>query len=185
MGENVFDKLTIRKAHDLDAAVIWSILEEAIVKRRDEGSNQWQDGYPNLEVVKRDIEQGYGYVCVRDELILGYFALIFSDDPAYAFIEGSWLTSGNYAVVHRVAVSQLNYIKGLATWMLIQLEEICIQNQVNSIRADTNFDNLPMLRIFEKLGYQFCGQVYLRGSARKAFEKMLSESDASMSRDQE
>jgi hypothetical protein len=39
--------------------------------------------------------------------------------------------------------------------------------------VDTNFDNLPMLNIFEKLGYTYCGEVYFRGSARRAYEKVL------------
>jgi hypothetical protein len=30
-----------------------------------------------------------------------------------------------------------------------------------------------MLKLFEKLGYQYCGEVYFRGSARKAFEKVI------------
>ncbi len=173
MDKHDLGNLKIRKAVMSDAVAIWSILEEAINKRKEEGSNQWQDGYPNLDVVKKDIELAHGYVCIHEEKVVGYFALIFANDPAYEYIEGAWLTSGDYAVVHRVAVSQLHYIKGMATWMLTQLEEICLRNQVKSIRADTNFDNLPMLRIFEKLGYQLCGQVYMRGSARHAFEKIL------------
>jgi hypothetical protein len=28
-----------------------------------------------------------------------------------------------------------------------------------------------MMAIFEKLGYSYCGEVHLRGSARKAYEK--------------
>ncbi len=39
---------------------------------------------------------------------------------------------------------------------------------------DTNFDNTPMLRILEKLGYTYCGEVYFRGSARRAYEKVLA-----------
>lgn len=30
-----------------------------------------------------------------------------------------------------------------------------------------------MLKIIEKLGYKYCGEVYFRGVARKAFEKLL------------
>ena len=40
-------------------------------------------------------------------------------------------------------------------------------------KLDTNFDNAPMLKILDKLGYTYCGEVFFRGSARKAFEKIL------------
>ena len=53
------------------------------------------------------------------------------------------------------------------------IEDFAIKNKIYSIKADTNFDNLAMISIFEKIGYTFCGEVYFRGSPRKAFEKTL------------
>ncbi|MFT4092143.1 MAG: hypothetical protein QM640_00795 [Niabella sp.] len=41
--------------------------------------------------------------------------------------------------------------------------------------VDTNFDNAPMLHILNKLGYIYCGEVFFRGAARKAFEKVLEK----------
>ena len=52
-------------------------------------------------------------------------------------------------------------------------QELAISKNVYSIKVDTNFDNLAMLHIFNKLEYQYCGQVYFRGSARRAYEKIL------------
>jgi hypothetical protein len=40
--------------------------------------------------------------------------------------------------------------------------------------VDTNFDNVPMLKIFNKLGYVYCGEVLLMGAPRKAYEKVIS-----------
>ena len=40
-------------------------------------------------------------------------------------------------------------------------------------KVDTNFDNVAMLHILKKLGYTYCGEVYLAGGERKAFEKLL------------
>jgi len=45
----------LRKALPSEAEIIWNILQQAIERRRKDGSRQWQDGYPNLEVVKMDI----------------------------------------------------------------------------------------------------------------------------------
>lgn len=36
-----------------------------------------------------------------------------------------------------------------------------------------NFDNAAMLHILKKLGYTYCGEVYLAGGERKAFETSL------------
>ena len=53
-----------RKAFPSDASRIWEILQQAILKRKEEGSNQWQDGYPNSEVIKKDISKEIGYVLI-------------------------------------------------------------------------------------------------------------------------
>ena len=52
-------------------------------------------------------------------------------------------------------------------------EEIALKNNIISIKVDTNFDNIAMLKIFEKLGYTYCGEVQLRAGIRKAFEKVI------------
>ena len=163
-----------RKATLSEINPIWDILQQAIIRRKNDGSNQWQDGYPNLEVVKKDIEKESGYVLTEGEKIIGYIAVLINDEPAYEKIEGEWLTNDDFVLFHRVAIAE-NYLgKGLAKMMINYIEDFALKNKINSIKADTNFDNFAMLNIFEKLGYNYCGQVYLRGNPRKAFEKVLN-----------
>ena len=163
----------LRKAQIPEAEIIWQILQQAIERRRKDGSNQWQDGYPNQEVVKTDISLGKGYVLEIDNAIAAYAALVFNDEPAYNEIIGDWLTIDDFLVIHRVAVSDDFLGKGIAVLLFQKLEDFAKEHQVFSIKVDTNFDNLAMLHILEKLNYQYCGEVYFRGSARKAFEKVL------------
>lgn len=166
--------LILRKARISEAEIIWQILQQAIERRRKDGSNQWQDGYPNLEVVKTDIFLGKGYVLEIDNAIAAYAALVFNDEPAYNEIIGNWLTNDDFLVIHRVAVSDDFLGKGIAVLLFQKLEEFAKENQVFSIKVDTNFDNLAMLHILEKLNYHYCGEVFFRGGARKAFEKVLT-----------
>lgn len=170
---NSTEQLVLRKAVLSEVPSIWEILQDAIEQRRLDGSTQWQDGYPNELSVKSDIENGYGYVFTEDESILAYAAIIFDKEPAYENIEGKWLTDGTYTVVHRVAVSKLAKGKGIATKLFQSIEGLSVENKINSIKVDTNFDNTPMLKILDRLKYTYCGEVYFRGSARKAFEKRL------------
>ena len=164
----------LRKAQIPEAEIIWQILQQAIERRRKDGSNQWQDGYPNQEVVKTDISLGKGYVLEIDNAIAAYAALVFNDEPAYKEIIGDWLTNDDFLVIHRVAVSNDFLGKGIAVLLFQKLEDFAKEHHVFSIKVDTNFDNLAMLHILEKLNYQYCGEVYFRGGARKAFEKVLS-----------
>jgi len=170
---NSTEQLVLRKAVLSEIPAIWEILQDAIEQRRLDGSSQWQDGYPNELSIKNDIENGYGYVFTEDESILAYAAIIFDKEPAYENIEGKWLTDDDYTVVHRVAVSKLAKGKGIATKLFESIEGLSVENKIYSIKVDTNFDNTPMLKILDRLKYTYCGEVYFRGSARKAFEKRL------------
>jgi hypothetical protein len=57
------------------------------------------------------------------------------------------------------------------------IENFAINNTIYSVKADTNFDNIAMIKIFENSGYVYCGEVYFRGSPRKAYEKVLHKQD--------
>ena len=166
-------KYQFRKAVAIDSPQIWMILQQAIQRRKEDGSNQWQDGYPNETVVANDIANGYGYVLADGETIVGYTAVLLNDEPEYAKIVGKWITDEEFVVFHRVAVSNDYLGQGLAVKLIQHIEEIAKANNIKSIKADTNFDNPAMMKIFEKLGYVYCGEVFFRGSARRAYELVL------------
>lgn len=165
----------LRKASISEIPQIWDILQQAIARRKEDGSNQWQDGYPNPEVIQNDIEKNAGFVLTEGETIVGYTALLINDEPEYEKIVGKWLTNNDFVVFHRVAISENHLGKGLATKLVGFIEDFAISNNIYSIKADTNFDNFAMMKVFEKLGYVYCGEVYFRGSVRKAYEKIITK----------
>lgn len=168
------DNYHFRLAELSDAPAIWSILKAAISRRKLDGSEQWQDGYPNPEVVKTDILKKAGYVLTNDDEIIGYTAIFVNDEPAYNTIEGHWLSTGDFVAIHRVAIADGHLGKGLSIEILKYVEQIALKNNIHSIKVDTNFDNPAMIRIFERSDYQYCGTVMLRGKQRQAYEKLLS-----------
>ncbi len=166
--------MELRKATMEDASIIWEILKDAIERRRLDGSDQWQDGYPNPASIQNDIEKNWAYVLVQDNEVVAYGALIPNYEPAYEEIEGEWLTSGGFLVIHRVAVSKEAAGKGFAIAFFEKAETAAKNQHIYSIKVDTNFDNAPMLHILKKMGYTYCGEVFFRGTPRKAFEKILT-----------
>lgn len=165
--------IDFRKANISDIQNIWTILKGAIAQRKADGSNQWQDGYPNEDSIKSDIEKSAGFVLTEKNQVIGYCAILINDEPEYENIQGEWLSNNDFVVYHRVAIAKEYLGKGLAKKMLSYIEEFALQNNIFSVKADTNFDNGPMLALFEKMGYKYCGEVYFRGSPRRAYEKVL------------
>jgi GNAT superfamily N-acetyltransferase len=164
-----------RKAELSEIARIWAILKDAIARRKQDGSTQWQDGYPNPEIIQKDIEKGQGFILVSGETIIGYCAILINDEPAYNAIEGKWITDTDFVVVHRVAIDSNNLGKGYAKMIMKHIENFAINNTIYSVKADTNFDNIAMINIFENSGYVYCGEVFFRGSPRRAYEKVLTQ----------
>jgi ribosomal protein S18 acetylase RimI-like enzyme len=165
--------LILRKANLSELPKIWEILQQAIEQRRQDGSTQWQNGYPNEQTVHDDFEKRNSYVLIDNNEILACASIIVGADPNYKEIKGEWLTVDNYATIHRLATSDRVKQKGVATRLFEMAEDVCRKKKVLSIRADTNFDNVPMMRILEKLGYTYCGEILVSTAPRKAYEKLL------------
>lgn len=167
-------KIEFREAEVQEAAEIWQILQAAIQRRKEDGSKQWQNGYPNIETVLNDIAQHKGFVLYTGTEIIAYGALSCNDEPAYEAIEGKWLSQGDYVVIHRVAVAEKFLKQGFAKRILLEAEKWAADKKIQSIKMDTNFDNAAMLRIVDQLGYKYCGTVMMNGAERKAFEKIIT-----------
>lgn len=165
--------MILRKAKKSEVPQIWEILQQAIENRKNDGSEQWQNGYPNEETIQEDISKGFAYVLVEDDKIIAYAAIIFGIESAYNDIKGKWLTNGDYVVVHRVATSKEVKGRGIATQLFKMVEDIAIEQKVFSIKVDTNFDNIPMLKILDRLGYIYCGEIFFSGASRRAYEKVI------------
>jgi ribosomal protein S18 acetylase RimI-like enzyme len=108
-----------------------------------------------------------------DGEIAVYGALILNDEPAYSTIEGAWLSDGEFVVVHRVAVDEKFAGQGMVKKFFDHIEEFTKSHDIQSIKVDTNHDNIAMLKILESRGYSYCGEVLLRDGMRKAFEKII------------
>lgn len=167
-------QIRFRKALSDEALLVWEIIQQAIRRRKEDGSTQWQSGYPNLKTVENDIEKGYCYLLTSDEKIIASAALIFNDEPSYNVIDGDWLSNGDFLVVHRIAVSDEVLGKGVAVRFFKEFEDFAKENGVFSIKVDTNFDNHAMLHILQKLNYKYCGEIQVYDGPRKAFEKLLN-----------
>ena len=113
--------MQIRKATMNDLPDILAIYAYAREYMKEHGNpDQWKDNYPPLELTTQDIRSGCLHVCIiranDRERIGGVFYFHPEEDPDYLNIDGSWLNSCPYAVVHRVATAPDT--KGIATFCL-------------------------------------------------------------------
>lgn len=163
--------MIIRKTIESDLIQIGEIYENAKRFMRKSGNlHQWNDGRPNIDTARLDMEQGIGYVAEEDGKILAVFMFSLAPDPTYAKIyNGAWLSDAPYGVIHRIAVAKQG--QGIIDGCIDYCFSIC-----PNLRIDTHRDNLPMRRALEKRGFQYCGIIHLEnGDERLAYQKICKQ----------
>ena len=58
-----------RQANLSDLNEIWQIIQFAIASRKADGSKQWQDGYPNIDSIRTDINNSYAHVLTNEMML--------------------------------------------------------------------------------------------------------------------
>ncbi len=168
--------MEIRLGRKEDIKNIMDIIRPAQAYFKEEGIPQWQNGYPNEEVIAGDIAKNSFYVLEDNGKILGIMAGLVGEEPTYAEIfEGDWLRdTSNYMTLHRVAVDPREKGKGLGKKLFEAGEKIAREKGLDSLRIDTHRKNKSMVKLIEKYGFEYCGIVYMTdGGERLAYEKVL------------
>ncbi len=172
--------MQIRKSKIEDLARLMELFAEARATIGALGIDQWQDGYPNEQVVMEDIMLGRSYCMEQDGQLWGTFVLV-PEEPCYDCItQGRWRSNEeDYIAIHRVAVAVAKRGQGLPGMMMSYAADCAVVLGRCALRIDTHRGNVVMRRMLEKQGFQHCGTIYLQnGDPRVAYERLLTESCA-------
>lgn len=161
------------KISDLDQIV--EIIELSKKYLKETKVDQWQDGYPAKEDLRRDIESGNSYVLTNKDEIVATTVISLDGESTYnSIFNGEWITNEDYIVMHRVAVHDKYKGKGIFKELIKEAESFALNKGISSIKIDTHRDNISMQRAVVKNDFKKCGIIYLEdGSERIAFEKVL------------
>ncbi len=167
--------MEFHRAIEEDAKRIMEIIGQAQDYLREQGVNQWQNNYPDISTITNDIGNKDCYILRDNGRIVATVTVVFGGEKTYAEIfEGKWLSSREYATIHRIAVDAGYKGRGLASVIICKVEAMCRGRGISSIRVDTHRQNTSMKRMLIKNGFTYCGIIYLPdGSERIAFEKIL------------
>ena len=165
--------MNIRKTTKEDVSRIMEIYAHARKFMAEHGNpDQWGPRkWPPDKLIRKDIEEGYSYVCVDDSgIVVGtfFFKQGIDVDPCYLDItDGNWVGDNNYGVIHRIASDGSQ--KGIGSYCVNWAYEKC-----GHLRMDTHGDNVVMQNMLRKLGFVHCGTIYVEedDAPRLAYEKL-------------
>lgn len=168
--------MKIRFATPADAPAVVKIYDEAKAYFKQNGIDQWQDGYPNEHSFMQDVAQKESYVVEIESQICATFMFKIGMDADYTAIDGAWISQADsYAFLHRIAVKSACKGSGIAGKIIGFIARKARKAGIKSLRGDTCEHNLAMRHMFEKAGFSCCGTIVLArsGDIRLAFEKTL------------
>lgn len=160
----------IRKGKLEDINEIMNIFREAIVDMEAEGIYQWDNIYPNEEVIANDIKEGTLYVYEEENLVKGLIVLSEHEDEEYKALEWQF-NSGKHLVIHRLCVNPKYKGKGIAKQLIEFAEKLGRENQYEAIRLDAFTPNKRACRMYENAGYIKVGTVTFRKGEFICYEK--------------
>lgn len=165
----------IRKALSNDIPHIKKITEACARHMIAQGIFQWNEHYPDLAVLTKDVEAETVYVYVQEKGIIGCVMFSTTMDDFYRDI--AWLTPDTKQLyVHRLAVHPEEQGKGIARKLMDFGEQLAKKNECLSVRLDTFSQNPRNNRFYQARNYKRVGEVFFAQKSDHPFycyEKIL------------
>lgn len=165
----------IRKGQPSDIDTVISIKDSVVKLMKESGNNQWNDSYPSRDVLLNDIKNDHLFVYEEDETVLGF--IVADDNHAFEYDDIPWeLARLDSIAFHRAAVDPNAQGKGVASKLMDEVEAFFKNEGYLGVHTDTNLNNIPMQRLFEKRGYEYRGKLNLHNNLDEwyvAYEKVF------------
>ena len=138
------------------------------------GIDQWDESYPNTEVIMEDLIAQTYFVAIENDIIIAGINIDQNQDDTYLAID--WEDKKNqFLVVHRLAVKVEFWNDGIGKSLMLFTENLVTEKGLNSIRLDTYSGNPKAMEFYRRLGYRELGAINLKPNKNEyyCFEKII------------
>jgi ribosomal protein S18 acetylase RimI-like enzyme len=157
-----------------DVEEIMNIIKAAVTDMELEGIYQWDNIYPNKEVICNDITERNLYVYFDESIIKGFITLNEFQDKEYESIKWKFVKPKNL-IIHRLCIDPKYKRKGIASSLIKYAEKFGRENKYESIRLDAFSQNDNACKLYEKNGYEKRGNVTFGKGEFFCLEKQLNK----------
>lgn len=154
--------MNILRAEKKDLTSIMELIRKCVAAMNNNGIYQWNDSYPNKDIILEDIVKRELFIFKIDSNIAGIMVINEEQSPEYSEVLWS-INSAKILVLHRLAVHPDFQREGVASALLNFAESTAKNEGYTAIRLDTYSKNPMALKLYEKHGYIKVGQVYFEG----------------------
>ena len=151
---------------------IVDMYKAAVDKMYLDGIDQWDELYPNKNILIEDIHKKELIVGMMDgKIVVAYVVNTESDEE---YVNGKWsYPNSKYCILHRLCVNPIYQNIGIAKKTMMYLEENYKSKGFETIRLDSFTKNPYAEQLYDKLGYCVVGQAVWRKGVFNLREKKL------------
>ncbi len=160
------------KATQNETNKVFSVYSAAITNMEQQDIHQWDEIYPDLQIIAEDISKNQMYTGIIDDKVAVCFVLSEECDEEYK--NGKWqFPDSKFCVIHRLCVNPAFQNQGIATKTMEYIEKLCKSQGYDSIRLDCFTENPYSRRLYDKAGYSVVGYADWRKRQFELREKKI------------
>lgn len=169
--------IDFRKAVLPDLQTVWKIFTDAILHMDEQGIAQWDEIYPDKDMILDDIKNQQMYLLIENGVPISAVVLNEYQDEEYAALPWHY-TGEKTAVIHRLCVSSFQQGKGWGKRTVQLAEQELMKLGYTCVRLDAFSQNPFALHLYESLGYEKVGAILLfRKGEFYCYEKRLNKTE--------
>lgn len=170
-------ELNIQLAQASQTQEIFDLLQSCAADMREQGIFQWNENYPLVSHVEKDISNKSMYCLMEDERVAGI--VVIDENQSIEYKTVAWqYHSTPILVVHRFAVHPHFQKQGIGKKLMDFALNFALENDYQSIRLDAYSENERTQRFYQNRGYIKRGEIHFpyREAHFNCYEKNLNPS---------
>lgn len=160
------DEMIFRKAEDNEAEMIMALYRAVIGKP----FCTWNESYPGKAEIEEDLAAGALYVLEEDKAVIGAISIV----PVNELDElDCWKIRENAREFARVVLRPDQQHKGLSVYLVESIIQELKKQQTAAVHIAVAKENIPARKLYQKTGFDFCGEADMFGHSFFLCEKEL------------
>jgi ribosomal protein S18 acetylase RimI-like enzyme len=159
-----------RKAVLTDENDIPSLYKAVKEKGKIDGTSDWDEDYPNQEILREDLKNELAYVLTSASKIIAAITMIEEDEPDIQSL--SWVKAKACFLV-RLCVSPEYQGKGIGEKMMRYISEYAKEKGFEATHHLAAKVNEAANRLYKRMGYRSLGLIHVYDTDFNAYEMLL------------
>ena len=159
-----------RKAVLEDENTILTLYQEVKVKGREDGTSDWDEDYPNKDILRDDLENKRIFVLLEEAEIIAVISIFEEDEPDIHSLDWAKVKA---CFLVRLCVSPKYQSKGIGEKMMRNISDYAKSKGFKATHHLAAKVNVAANRLYKRMGYRDLGMIHLYDTDFIAYEMLL------------